>query len=224
MENSREAWDGIYQEPNAEDEWYCPFDQLVQVLNIYMDPENKKHRILELGVGLSSVTRCLWRAGWTNITAVDFSPAAIHAAKDQHRDLQGIVHECLDCTDMSRFPEHSFEYIIEKGMLDSLFCSLGGVREVDKAVMEISRLLKQGGFFFSVSSASRQSRLPHLVNPKFNWSVESISIPYGPGFYAYVCKKRNFKEEWFFPSQDAQQIAIEAEKKYVLPPRFHSGK
>ena len=42
---------------------------------------------------------------------------------------------------------------------------------------EISRVLQPGGVFIVVSYGQTQHRLPYLEKSKFNWSVETLTLP-----------------------------------------------
>jgi SAM-dependent methyltransferase len=174
-------------------------------------------RVLQLGCGTSSLAEGLWRKGWTQVMSVDWSAAAVDKCRERDRHLHGLDYLCLDASDMGVFPDASFDYVVEKGCLDTIFCSLGCMRKVARTLAEVARVLRPGGYFISLSAAPRECRFPHLQRPEFEWSVDAVRVPGEPAFFAYACKKRAFHREWFFADESALALAEAVKAKYTVP-------
>lgn len=193
-------------------EWYGEFEDVFDVLSLYMDASQSSEPVLQVGCGLSRLAEGLWRNGWTNVMSVDSSPAAIEHAQARDVHLQGLQYLCVDCADLHEFPSDSFGFVVGKGFLDSVFSSLGGARKVGRTLEEISRVLKPGGYFISISCAPPACRLMHLQRPdQFNWSVDTVRVSHGAGYYAFACQK-------FLPGGDGAKMAEASKRRYVPPP------
>jgi SAM-dependent methyltransferase len=214
-----EFWDAAHRAGSASRECYGAFDAFTQVLDLYMHrgAGTGAERVLQLGCGTSSLAEGLWRKGWTQVTSVDWSAAAVEKCRERDRYMHGLDYLCLDASDMSVFPDASFDYVVEKGCLDTIFCSLGCLRKVARTLAEVARVLRPGGYFISLSAAPRECRFPHLQRPEFEWSVDSVRVPGEPAFFAYACKKRAFHREWFFADASALALAEAVKTKYSVP-------
>jgi len=202
-----------------EREWYGEPEEIMEIFEMFFKEDSEAEPILQLGCGVSKLAEAFWRRGRTNLTCVDQSSTAIEHAKVRDANLHGVQYMCMDCEDLRAFPDASFMYVVDKGFLDAVFASLGGVRKVGRVLEEISRVLKPGGMYIFISNAPRHCRFPHLMRPRFDWAVDSVGVPIDPGYSAYACQKRSFHLEWFFPDPGALHCARQAEIPYRLPIR-----
>ena len=171
-------------------DWYLSFKGIFREMLLEHIPKTKNEKILHLGSGNSSLEESLWKEGWTNITNIDYCKNVIDDMRQQCIPFHGLQFILMDCRNMSQFAEASFDVIIEKGTLDTVFCSLSGVDNARKAISEIFRVLKPGGRLVSISCATPKCRKHHFQNLSDEWSVDTYMIPVEPGIYIYACTKR----------------------------------
>jgi ubiquinone/menaquinone biosynthesis C-methylase UbiE len=88
--------------------------------------------------------------------------------------------------------------------------SLTAFEDVDRVLSHISRVLKQGGVFLSVSRASPGCRLPLLQRPVYNWTVDHLPVPHSLVTFLFISTKRTYLNEWFFGTKTAQERALRA--------------
>eukprot|EP00466_Bigelowiella_natans_P004165 jgi/Bigna1/69512/fgenesh1_pg.9_\ len=99
------------------------------------------------------------------------------------------------------FGEGSFDLIIDKGTLESIAVG-NAFRDVHRMLASISRVLKPGGMFLSISFALPEQRTPLLSGPLpqlrgvYEWSVypQGMVTPDGTQFTVYVCRKKKKKK------------------------------
>jgi len=231
-EDGPAAWEARYAPPGADgrsgkgsrgrtaakaaprEEWYATFEEIYPVLQLYLREEFKAARILHVGCGLSRLAEGLWRNGYTNIVNVDASESAIRACRERDAHLQGVEYLCMDATDLSRFPESSFDFVIDKAFLDAIFSTIAGVRSVSRTLQGISRVLRPGGYYLSISASPKHCRYTHFKRPQFEWAVDSVRVANDPGAFVYACRKRAFHREWFFGDPGALELKREAEQAW----------
>eukprot|EP01133_Synstelium_polycarpum_P012021 gene12021-14061_t len=76
----------------------------------------------------------------------------------------------MDARSMS-FDSCAFDSVFDKGTIDAVMCSDEDNSNVIKMVAEVSRVLKPGGFFLSISYGSPESRMPILDKPEHRWKI-----------------------------------------------------
>lgn len=64
----------------------------------------------------------------------------------------------MDATEMKEFQDNEFNYIIEKGTLDSILCAEFSIPIVEKILKEVYRLLTNKGIFVCVSYGEKARR------------------------------------------------------------------
>ena len=131
----------------------------------------KEVSILIPGIGNDSILLDLYNAGWRNLTAFDYSQYAIDRQYDllynsnvrKGLDNGNVQLHVMDATDLNEDSVISgetiswteqFDIIFEKGALDAIYLSSSEGDEripVQMSVVELTRVLKKGGLFVSVS-------------------------------------------------------------------------
>mmetsp|Transcript_27063 Transcript_27063/g.57766 ORF Transcript_27063/g.57766 Transcript_27063/m.57766 type:complete len:317 (-) Transcript_27063:1472-2422(-) len=113
--------------------------------------------ILIPGCGNDPLLLDLYNSGYRHLTAFDYSPGAI----DRQRDLMeylpkntsgsqdSIRLSVLDARNLPSEWTGEFDVVIEKGALDAIY--LSGDGNFEKAVLELTRVVKRGGICVSVS-------------------------------------------------------------------------
>lgn len=116
----------------------------VQMLTSHLRPEMK---VLELGCGTAYFTRELARTG-ASITAIDISPDLLAEAR-LNCSAANVNFEKQNAYALS-YANDSFDSVVGSSVLHHL--------EIDKALKEISRVLRPGGSLFFTE--------PNMVNPQ----------------------------------------------------------
>lgn len=151
-------WDEHYLVETEPFEWYRGYEW-------YRDPitENVEldQKVLIAGCGTSDFPEDMANDGYTNIIAQDISRIAIQNQLARCGHLEAV--ECItgNMTDMD-MEEETIDAIIDKALLDSLFCSDNGETDVAQYVNEVIRLLKEEGVFICISRLNPEEALPML--------------------------------------------------------------
>ena len=69
-----------------------------------------------------------------------------------------------DVTDMHQFQNEQFNFIIDKGTLDSILCGENSIPLVDKMIKEVYRLLATNGVYYCISYGDEDHRKTFFVN------------------------------------------------------------
>ncbi len=158
--SSKVYWEGRYSWFTQRMDWYTNYTQLNQDFKIENIIKNKythncyKKRILELGCGNSTLSSDLYKSGFKNITAIDFSTTIIKKMSEIYSNTP-INFKVCDFNSMDLFfEEKSFDIIIEKAGLDSI--ATKGTKDVPNLLYKIFRnihyVLSNEGIVFSFSS------------------------------------------------------------------------
>jgi SAM-dependent methyltransferase len=159
----------------------------------------RTHRIFLPGIGNDSDLLChLYNAGWTDITAMDYSENAIEKQYDNlsfmlppealmddtttTQNRLGLGHKGggvklhtmdlrqLDDDDSSLWTD-SFDIALEKGALDAIFLSCESEDDIDnlqRSADELYRVVRQGGILISVSGVVPEAVRQQLF-PTSKW-------------------------------------------------------
>lgn len=78
--------------------------------------------------------------GFKDITACDYQECVIKTQKDrQAGSLRKVMYEVQDMRDL-KYPDGSFDLVIEKGAIDALICS--SMDDAKKGASELYRVLR----------------------------------------------------------------------------------
>ncbi|KAM9844792.1 EEF1A lysine methyltransferase 4 [Aulostomus maculatus] len=195
-DNSRykdvDYWDERYQTERSYD-WLGGFSKFQHLLDKHIKKEDS---ILILGCGNSSMSGDMYSAGYRSITNIDYSSVCISANTDRYSNCPGMTWLQMDVRQLC-FPNESFDVIIEKATLDAIMVVEKSPWEVSpqtacfihKALSEVSRCLKPGGLFVSITFAQPFFRKRLYARTDYNWSIKHYV--YGDGFeyFVYVMTK-----------------------------------
>ncbi|XP_042285337.1 EEF1A lysine methyltransferase 4 [Thunnus maccoyii] len=195
-DNSRykdvDYWDERYKTEQCYD-WLGSFSRFQHLLEKHIKKEDS---ILILGCGNSSMSGDMYSAGYCSITNIDYSSVCISAMSARHSDCPGMTWHQMDIRQLS-FPNESFDVILEKATLDAIMVEEKTPWEVSpetagfihKALTEISRCLKPGGLFVSVTFAQPFFRKRLYARTEYNWSIKQYSYGEGFEYFVYVLTK-----------------------------------
>ncbi|MGD8553857.1 MAG: class I SAM-dependent methyltransferase [Anaerolineales bacterium] len=100
------------------------------------------HDALELGCGIGSVAAFLAREYGMQVVGTDFDPEQIDAARRFNPENERLRYQVEDASALS-FPDESFDLVVSQNVFHH-------VHGWEKAVMEVARVLRRGGYFIWV--------------------------------------------------------------------------
>ncbi|MEX2380949.1 MAG: class I SAM-dependent methyltransferase [Opitutales bacterium] len=138
---------------------------------------SREAKLLDLGCGVGRVSFGLREEGYSNVEGMDFSPAMIDAAKTSARE-RGIDTPFAvgDATNLS-LPDADF---------DGVIFGFGGLMQIPgrplrrKALREIQRILKPGGWFLFTTHDREMEEVSEF------WET---AIREGPGEFGDICEE-----------------------------------
>lgn len=168
-------------------EWFGDFAKFRHLLVQHVE---KEENILMLGCGNSALSLHLYLAGYKTITNVDYSHVCVENMSQRHSDCVEMSWVCMDACRLA-FPDSSFDVVIEKGTLDAMLVeerdpwniSEGSAQLLHKVLKEISRVLKPGGRFVSVTFAQPHFRKKLYAHQEYNWAINYHY--YGDSFHYF---------------------------------------
>ncbi|NXS52420.1 EFMT4 methyltransferase, partial [Brachypteracias leptosomus] len=195
----RRFWDQLYRQEGAEPrEWLGGLSRFLPQLEAELRPGD---RILVLGCGNSALSHDLHELGHTDVTSIDFSPACIAAMRARYaRHCPSLRWAVMDIRSLA-FPNGTFDVVLEKGTLDVLMVeetdpwnvSPQAVASMQRVLEEVSRVLRPGGCFISITFAQPHFRKPHYAQEAFGWSLRHVTCGDGDTgtfhYYLYIMRK-----------------------------------
>ncbi|XP_076661380.1 eEF1A lysine and N-terminal methyltransferase homolog isoform X1 [Halictus rubicundus] len=146
-----EYWNTFFKKRGKKSfEWYGEYPELCSILLKFI---KIKDNVLIVGCGNSTLSMCLYDAGYRNITNIDISHIVIkqmHAINASMRP--NLIYEQMDATQMT-YPNDTFSVILDKGTLDALMPDTkeGTISTITKYFKEITRVLRNGGRYICIS-------------------------------------------------------------------------
>lgn len=165
-------WDNRYQSEDYLFDWY---QKWAGVKEIIKKEVSKTDKILIVGCGRSRLSEEMSKDGYTDILSTDASQVCV-AANQRHYGSK-LKFEVLDITDMSRFSHGEFDVVIDKGCLDCLLCGDNSTDRTLTALKHISRVLRPGGVYISISYGAPMFRTNYMSRPEFKWDVSVFCVP-----------------------------------------------
>ena len=150
-------WDSMYQGsgPAADDglpsdqfSWYCGWEELEPFWTELVP--SQRARVLVPGVGNDHTVAALYDAGYTHVTAFDYSKPAVERAKELFHP-RPITLLWADATALPFESGSNFDAVMDKGALDAI--GIAGEAPLRAAVKELARVIAPGGVVMSVSRA-----------------------------------------------------------------------
>uniref|UniRef100_A0A8C1RMM7 EEF1A lysine methyltransferase 4 n=1 Tax=Cyprinus carpio TaxID=7962 RepID=A0A8C1RMM7_CYPCA len=163
-------------------EWFGDFTKFEHLL---------KYRIMILCCGNSALSYDMYQAGYTSITNVDYSSICVESMAERHKDCAQLSWLCMDARRLA-FPDGVFDVVLEKGTLDAMLVeesdpwkvSENAAKLLHQVLLEVSRVLKPGGRFISVTFAQPHFRKRLYARAEYNWSIKHYH--YGSSFHYFM--------------------------------------
>lgn len=165
-------WDSRYEAEDYLFDWYQKWSGIKEIVKKEV---KKSDRVLIVGCGRSRLSEEMSKDGYTDILSTDASKTCIAANQKQYGSK--LRFEVLDITDMSCFSHGEFDAVIDKGCLDCLLCGDNSTERTLTALKHISRVLRPGGVYISISYGAPMFRTNYMSRPEFSWDVSVFGIP-----------------------------------------------
>ncbi len=178
-------WDQRYIQESEPFEWYYPFEYFKGAVldNIAFDK-----KVMIAGCGTSNMPEDLIIEGYKNVIGQDISRVAIKMQEIRCKHLsENVKFMTGNMTDMD-LQDGFVDAIIDKALLDSLYCSAMGETVVAQYVNEVIRLLSAEGVFIVISYLPPEDCLPLLEQfdidePYYTpWLIEVQAVLKPPQF------------------------------------------
>lgn len=128
-------------------------------------PSEAEKSIILLGCGNSKLGEDMAEHGWNGpLFQVDVVSRVLDTMSDRCSDLveQGVMDFVQDdATELSAFDKNSIDAVIDKGLVDPLFCA-DCYSQVEDVLKSVHRVLRPGGIFCLLSFSQPQHLLPRL--------------------------------------------------------------
>merc|ERR1711939_152863 len=177
-------WNERYQGAETENfEWYCDFPQLEAKITAAL-PE-KNIRCLVVGAGTARFSGQMYDEGYENITNIDISDVCIAQMQKLYREKSNMQWVMMDVRMMS-FDSGSFDFIFDKGTMDSLICGSHSEASALKMNNAVHKVLAPGGTYMNVTHGEPADRMKHFTRPDFTWVTEHSTVG---TYHIYMMKK-----------------------------------
>lgn len=149
-----EYWDQRYNESPEEYEWFMSWKYVFPAIQQYIKPNSIA---LNEGCGNSPMPLEMLQNGFSEVYNIDISSVLIEQMKFKYKNNSNLKWYTMDCTELT-FDDNYFDYVVDKGTIDALYCSSDSLQLISKTVKEVERVLKFGGFYFIISFGDLKSR------------------------------------------------------------------
>jgi SAM-dependent methyltransferase len=150
----QEYWQDFYKEQDYADSfsWYAEWNDLEPLISEWISPQ---HKVLIPGVGIDSLVRDMYDAGYEQLTAFDYAPESISHCQHMLGEGRAVDLSTADARNLG-YASASFDAVIDKGTLDAVFLAGDNMDErqesLTRAISELARVLRPGGIFWSLSA------------------------------------------------------------------------
>ena len=146
--SSKAGWDRFYQQKLDDDpsEWHSsvPLETLAELVPY------DAHHCLVVGCGTSQLPSTLQKARpTTSIALLDSSATCLDELKVRYGETMKYI--CGDATKMSSLVDHEYDVLLDKGLMDAIFCGDGWEAPITSLVEHSSRIMAKGGSYVLVS-------------------------------------------------------------------------
>lgn len=174
-------------------EWFGDFTKFEHLIKEHVGVEEN---ILILGCGNSALSCDMHQAGYTSITNIDYSSVCVETMAERHRGRAELSWLCMDTRHLA-FPDAFFDVVLEKGTLDAMLVeetdpwrvSNDAAQLLHQVLLEVSRVLKPGGRFISVTFAQPHFRKRLYARAEYGWSIKHYHYGNSFHYFLYVLTK-----------------------------------
>jgi len=183
----KQYWDTRY-ETEEYFEWFAGYEPYKDILRKNIKTTDK---ILTLGCGNSKLSEDMYHDGFTQITNTDYSEIVIENMRNKTSNLKKMTWEVKDIYDLD-YDDECYDVILEKGTLDALLVdekdpwrmSRPSLEGMQKILSSVSRILKPGGRFISITFAQPHFRVPIYAVTDYKWDARWDT--FGETFHYFI--------------------------------------
>merc|ERR1712046_230543 len=163
-------WKTRYSKDGGEPfEWLQSYELIQGLVNEQFS--NKSARVLNVGCGRSNLVKEMYRDGYSAIEGVDWVPHLIRHCNDDNPNIKFVESPVSDLDQKSE--AGSIQYVIDKGLLDSILCGANSTQNAYTYLMQVKKCLLPGGKFIIISHGPPKKREEHLTRKSLGMSLEN---------------------------------------------------
>jgi SAM-dependent methyltransferase len=183
-------WNDRYSRDPSEYEWFQSWPDFFPFLR---DIVATSGAALNVGCGSSPMPVALLELGFTRVLSVDVSDVVIAQMRARYADERRLEWRVMDCANIE-CDDASFDFVVDKGTIDALYCGSAAGEVVPKTLAEVARVLRGQCVFVCVSFAAPCARAmltgADVGGMRF---VKEVPVPNdrrdGEFFHCYVFRK-----------------------------------
>jgi ubiquinone/menaquinone biosynthesis C-methylase UbiE len=128
--------------------------------------------LLISGCGTSKLGNDLVRHGWVKeIINIDYSDFVVEFMSSKYTE-QNVTYVRGDVTQL-QFADRQFDFIIDKGLLDSILSSSNVTSDLQKMFSEIKRVIKLTGVYIIITPNEERE----FYFRRYDWKVQKFPFP-----------------------------------------------
>ena len=186
---SEDYWNERYSSEETKYEWFLNWPEFFSAIRPNIDIVYGD--VLHIGCGNSEMSFDILENGFSSVSSIDISAVVIDQMKKKYADNQKLSWFTQDCRKLE-FVDSSFDFVVEKGTIDAIYCSSDPEENIGKTMSEISRVMKEGACFISMSFADIELRKSFIeISSKFLHFSKNLTVSQ---FYVYIFFKKVTKE------------------------------
>ena len=136
--------------------------------------------VLDVGCGNGVLSVDLSKAGWSDVTGVDYSPGAVALARKiaSQQDCQATFStlDILDSQQVSAQFSEKFKIVIDKGTFDAVSLSESSVRDRERYLESVASMVQTDGMFLITSCNWTEAELIKHFSKAFSL-LETVPTP-----------------------------------------------
>jgi ubiquinone/menaquinone biosynthesis C-methylase UbiE len=169
---TRQYWDDYYKNKSTEIEWYDSYESIAPVLEKSIGSRKPFSKGLHLGCGTSKLGNELVKHGWVKeIINIDYSDYVVKYMSSKYSEVH-VSYEVGDATNLS-FSEREFDFIIDKGLLDSILSTSSASTDLMRMFTEIKRVQKSTGVYIVITPNEAHD----FYFRRYGWQSAKFSFP-----------------------------------------------
>jgi EEF1A lysine methyltransferase 4 len=203
-----EYWDERYKANDTTFDWFVAYEPIKDVIQPLVKPE---YKVLIVGCGNSRLSPQLYDSGLHNIHNIDISEVVVNQMRSRYREMDKMEWTRMDVMKLE-FPDNTFDIVIDKGTIDSLLCGSNSFHNVYQMNKQISRVLKKGGHYITITYGQPDTRIDHFRRKKLHFEVEHKMVD-KPVFSSDSSPTSNYHVYVMTKTEDGENEMMEEEEE-----------
>ena len=154
---SSNYWEERYKKEDSSYDWFLEWNDIYPFVSSYLS--YPIHNCLNIGAGNSTMSSDMLSLSKDiqSVMSIDISDIVIKQMKEKYKDEKRLLWETMDCTKLC-FPNDSFDFVVDKGTIDALYCCKDFKEKIEQTVKEIQRVLKKQSVYICISYGNEEVR------------------------------------------------------------------